>query len=388
MGGLRLLIHSFADMTTERARRVGLAYDAHPQLRPHKVGGDPARIKVEQSMEAVIAKTGLPIDWLTVRGDVDDDTYESGQISLYPGRGGAIGTEDAQKEMNYLLVGNHIEHRWNATTMSQSCALQEAVGLLIDLAQAMDASYGYLDADPSPVSRENPSPTPTSGLQGVFWLNYYGRAIVEAKPALRSLPFAQAAGEHALLVQTATSPWESPDSHPSADVTTVRTLFGEAAFRFRQSNRALPGVEQHLAASPGPMEMPWVAWERDKDLARRGRRYRAARRRLEQATALAGTRQLGASAVEWSTSLDTSDWEAFTKHLSRRLRGDFTSPLGKAAVAVAQLAPLDEEDSVLLDTVHGTVRFGWSTSDLDVVDVTVHGSPPVVEVCGAWFEPS
>lgn len=388
MGGLRLLVHSFADMTTERARRAGLAYDAHPHLRPDRVGGNPARTKVDPSMEAVIAEAGLLVDWLTVRGDVDDDTYESGRICLHPGRGGAIGTSDERNRMHYVLTGHDVEHRWNAATLSQPGALQEAVGLLVDLAQALDASYEYLDAEPSPVRRQHMSPTPTSGLQGVFWLNYYGRAIVEAVPALRSLPFARAVGDGALLVQTAPSPWGSQGSHPSSDVTTVRALFGEAAFTFRKSNRALPGVEQHLAASPGTMEMPWVAWERDEDLARRERRHRAARRRLEQAVARAGSPELGASAVEWSTSLDASDWDAFTQHLTRRLRGDFTSPLGKAAVAVAQLAPLDEQDSVLLDTVLGPVRFGWSVSDVDVVHVTVHGPPAAVRVCEAWFEPS
>ena len=58
MDGLYLVLRSFADMTMDRARAVGRAFDAHPLLRPVKVGGDPARIGVGPSLEAFASIKG------------------------------------------------------------------------------------------------------------------------------------------------------------------------------------------------------------------------------------------------------------------------------------------------------------------------------------------
>jgi hypothetical protein len=83
--GLYLTVQSFADVTLDRALAVARVFDAHPRLRPVKAGGDPARIRVEPSMEAVFTKQGLPIDWLTVRRDGELPDFEMGQIKLSMG---------------------------------------------------------------------------------------------------------------------------------------------------------------------------------------------------------------------------------------------------------------------------------------------------------------
>lgn len=80
---------SFAHMTMGRAVQVGRAFDAHPHLRPLRVGGDPARIKVGESMADLIQQQRLPLVWLTVRIN-DREAFESGEIHLADGR--AYGT--------------------------------------------------------------------------------------------------------------------------------------------------------------------------------------------------------------------------------------------------------------------------------------------------------
>jgi hypothetical protein len=52
--GLTLHLDSFADMTLDRAVGVARVFDAHPHLRPLKVGGDPARITVGDSLARLV----------------------------------------------------------------------------------------------------------------------------------------------------------------------------------------------------------------------------------------------------------------------------------------------------------------------------------------------
>ena len=104
---LDLAIRSFAEMSTERALAVARVFDAYPYLRPRRVGGDPARIKVEPSMEAVVEAAGLPIEWLTVRRN-EGSAFEGGQIDLFPGREGWTG-EQEDGDWTYSLTGHSIE---------------------------------------------------------------------------------------------------------------------------------------------------------------------------------------------------------------------------------------------------------------------------------------
>jgi len=85
---LSIEVFSVADLSVEdRVARSGQAFDQHPDLRPLKVGpNDPPRIKVGDSMAAVLAAQQLPLDyWLMVRQS--SPIYEGGELKLYPGRG-------------------------------------------------------------------------------------------------------------------------------------------------------------------------------------------------------------------------------------------------------------------------------------------------------------
>jgi hypothetical protein len=68
------------------------------------------------------------------------------------------------------------------------------------------------------------------------------------------------------------------------------------------------------------------------------------------------------------------------------LRGDLSTAVGKAAIAVITTAPVDDEGSVLLDTQLGTIRLSWFIDDEDTVDAYVFGPSEVRKLCEQWFE--
>jgi len=378
--GLLLAITSFADMTPDRASAVGRAFDAHPLLRPVKVGGDPARIRVGDSMEATLHEHGLPVEWLTVRRDGRWPDFEGGRIDLFPGRGRWSGAqEDGRWE--YSLGGHELSQHWLSETMSAPGALTEAAGLLEDLVVAMDAAYGYV----TPFARLPRGPI-VNVLPGVFWLNYFGPAFLVARPRLRDVRGACELATGGVLVRTADGPSPVADGAPDPRAE-LRELFGPDAFEFRRPQPALPTAEEHVAASPGTQEMPWEPWLRDKRVKDLAKRHTAARRRLAAALDRRPAPVVVPDhAVEWSTSFDLRDWDEFAAHLARALRGDLSGAIGKALMTVVATAPLDEEDQVVLETRMGAVGLGWFVGDVGTVDVHVHGSAQVATLCDAWFE--
>ncbi|KQR08511.1 hypothetical protein [Cellulomonas sp. Leaf334] len=381
MPGIRLDLVSFADMSLERAQAVGRAFDAHPALRPVKVGGDPARIAVGSSLEAVITERGLPVEWSTVRRNNGDD-FEGGEIVLLPGRGGWVGSRE-NGEWEYLLSGHHLRQHWLHEAAAATATVTEASGLFEDLSLAIDAAYGYLAAD-SPVPQA--AGAIEAWLPGVFWLNYFGPAFLASRPALAGMKGARVLSNGGVLVQTSEVPWVTDPESTLRHEAELRDLFGEQAFTYMRPNPALPTTQDHLAVSVGTAEMPWVSWLHERTVADTTKRHAAARKRLETALGRREVEPLAQSAAEWSTSLDLGDWEPFAKHLGRALRGDLSGPIGRAVVAVVATAPPDEEDGVLVDTTMGTVRLGWFIDDVDTVDVYVFGSAQVHLVCEAWFD--
>jgi hypothetical protein len=116
MTDLLLEIESVVNMDLERAAAVGRAFDEDPELRPLRVGGDPARLSVESTLGNLIRQTGLPIDWLTVRSNSRRDRLDAslgapaaphdrdGSARVHPpradlrgrdGRGACLGRGDA-----------------------------------------------------------------------------------------------------------------------------------------------------------------------------------------------------------------------------------------------------------------------------------------------------
>ncbi len=368
-------------MSTDRAIAVARVFDEFPYLRPRRVGGDPARIKVMPSMEAVVTAAGLPIEWLTVRRN-EGNTMEFGAMDLLPGRGGWMG-EQEDGRWTYSLTGHSIEQSWAADTVAESDAVAAVAALFEGLVMAMDAAYGCVTPG---VWRPRPLYTGTKAkLPGVFWLNYFGPAFVCAHPELATIVGARTLPTGGVLVQTSSEPWQPYEAGIPAWQSPLRAVLGKGAFKWVRPNPALPSIDEHVRASPGTDEMPWIAWQASKAANDRARKHAAARKRLAAASLGRAQPMLADDAVEWSTSFDLDDWREFAGYLSRKLRGELTTTIGKAVISVITTAPVDEEDSITLETQLGAICLGWFIDDEDVVDVYIWGSPQVSDLCNAWL---
>lgn len=368
-------------MSTERALAVARVFDEFPYLRPRRVGGDPARIKVMPSMEAVVKAAGLPIEWLTVRRN-EGGAMELGEIDLLPGRGGWSG-EQEDGEWTYSLSGHSIEQSWEADTVAEPAVTAAVTTLFEGLVVAMDAAYGCVTPG---VWRPRPLYTfAEAKLPGVFWLNYFGPAFVRVHPELATVMGARTLRTGGVLVQTASEPWQPYEVGIPAWQAPLRAIFGDGAFEWARPNPALPTIDEHVRASPGTQEMPWVPWQATRAADDRARKHTAARKRLAVASLGRAQPTLVNDAVEWSTSFDLDDWRAFARYLTRQLRGDLTTAIGKAVISVITTAPVEDEGSITLDTQLGPIRLGWFIDDEDVVDLYIWAPPQVTDLCDAWF---
>lgn len=230
-------------------------------------------------------------------------------------------------------------------------------------------------------------------LPGVYWLNYFGPAFLDRYPELATVTGARRLDTGGALIRTTDDPWQPYEASVPEWQVELREVLGKDAFEWPQPNRALPSPDQHVAVSQGTQEMPWIRWEaklaiENANLAveKRAKKHTAARRRLEKALAGDTELVLAPDATEWSTSLDLEDWDAFAKHITRKLRGDFVNSSGRAAVAVIATAPLESEGSVLLMTQHGPARLEWLIEDVDTIDVYLRGAPEVSMACDEWFD--
>ncbi|UIN30681.1 hypothetical protein [Microbacterium binotii] len=96
-------------------------------------------------------------------------------------------------------------------------------------------------------------------------------------------------------------------------------------------------------------------------------------------------RQLDSTAVEWSTSFDTPDWETFASFLTEELGGELASRIGVILLETIAAAPHDAEDAVEVITNMGVVRIGWFIDDSEVVDLSLWGPPSLAALCQAWI---
>ncbi|MGC3992926.1 MAG: hypothetical protein QM779_02150 [Propionicimonas sp.] len=367
-------------MSMERALAVARVFDEFPNLRPRRVGGDPARIKVKPSMEAVVTAAGLPIEWLTVRRN-EGDAMEPGEIDLLPGRGGWSG-EQEDGRWTYSLNGHRIEQSWQANTVAEPADTAAVATLFEGLVVAIDAAYGCVTPR---VWRPRPLYTLAEAmLPGVFWLNYFGPAFVRAHPELATLLGARTLRTGGVLVQTSGEPWQPYEAGTPAWQSPLRTVFGDGAFEWVRPNPALPTIDQHVRASPGTQEMPWIPWLATRAADDRARKHAAARKRLAAASQGWAQPTLADDAVEWSTSFDLDDWRAFARYLTRQLRGDLITTIGRAVISVITTAPAEQEDSITMDTQLGPIRLGWFIDDENVVDLYIWGPPQVSALCDAW----
>lgn len=371
-----MVITSVADMDLERALDVARAFDGHPSLRPRKAGGDPPRIAIEPSMEAVVAKAGLPIEWSIYREMKPH--IEDGELSLLPGRGGWYGSK-VNGEWEWSLTGNEIVQRWGSGVANDPDLVEEVAELFEKLVVAFDASWGAVDLSTAGL---HGSPPPWRQLVGAFWLNYFGPAFVHRFPELSSLATATTP-TGGVLIRVA----EQPAAENALSARSVlRNVFPAAAFEFNNPNPALPSEHAHISLSPGTTRMPWDIWEEQQAKQNTVRRYANARKRLDAALASRPAPLLGNNVVEWSTSFDIEDWKSFASFLKRKVRGELSGPVGAALLAVIASAPLDDEDSVSLNTDLGVIRMGWFIGDTDTVDVYLWGSGELSTLCTDWLE--
>lgn len=396
---VRLHLVSFADMTLERAVGVAAVFDAHPGLRPRKVGGDPARITVGDSLAALVDVNGLPVDWLTVRTNKRYPQFEGGEIRLFEGRGGFSGSKD-DGAWECVAHPHVVKATFLADSLPEPPDLEEVVALFTELAEAFDACYGYA-ASGWELWRVRQWARPGPGtafilreLPNVLWLNCFGPSFVTRWPGLAQVADGRTdLPNGGVVLRTTPDPWpEAPDDegpfdapwkqHVLAATGTEPFVGAVTGDGPRDLGMVVPTVEEHFAASPGTDEMPWVKVLVRRDEEKRGRRHASAH---DKRVSLADEREpapaLPDDAVEWSTSFDLEDWERFHRDLKRALKGDTTGPLGTALAAEIRHAPVETEDAVDLRTELGVVRMGWFIDDTDVVDLFLHGPAELTELC-------
>lgn len=387
-------MYSFADFSHGRAIGVGAAFDAHPSLRPSEVGGDPARIPVGESMEALIERSRMPIAWLTVRGSRGQADY--GEISLLPGRGSWSGTDEGDG-WRYSLHGQEVRLDFDESIPRADDFVAELEALFCDLAVAMDACYGFVvGAEQWARHRRwrtaggSPMPVITRQLPNIFWLNYFGVAFLNRWPGLTDTPGARALSNGGVVVKTTPDPWpsEPPDSGPydapwkAAVLAVTGTAPYMASHHWPDIGRYVPSIEDHVAASPGTSEMPWERKLQEDNEKRRAKRYaRAHEQRIELAAQRPAPPAMDTDAREWSANFDTENWLEFHRKLKRSLRGELTERIGTVLEREVQTAPHDAEDSEVFNTTMGTVRIGWFIDDIDAVDIYISGPSPVIDLC-------
>ena len=390
---LLLEIESVTDMDLERAAAVGRAYDVDPELRPLRVGGDPARTKVEGSLEELILRTGLPISWLTVRTNSRKEGFEGGEIVLRPGRGGYIGWPNDDGTKRFTLVPNKVDAGFlRSWTDAEPNRLNRVAALFARLCEGIDACYGIATVLP----RKRAMPPADLGLGDVGWMNFFGPAFVERFPRLLQADAdVTRVANGGVVIRIADAPWQMDDA---AKQPVVDAVGWDAILRTWgpgiPKGVHVPSYEDHMRHSPGTMEMPWVRGEIERDAARaertRERRYASARKRRlrvqEGRTDLRPVRR----DEEWSTSFDADDWRSFGKRLFRRLGGELAGPIGKALLEEIATAPVNLEESVVLAADIGPVEVRWFIDDVDTVDIYFFGSSELTAMVGsvheAWSE--
>lgn len=257
---LVLEIESVADMDIARAAAIGRAYDADPDLRPRRVGGDPARTRVDGTLEDLILRAGLPIDWLTVRVNTRQE-FEGGEIRLREGRGGYMGWPGDDGTMEFELVPHQVTHDvLRSWADAEPGRIDRVADLFVGLCEAMDACYGAATLLP----RQRALPPPDMGIGQIAWLNCFGPAFVERMPALLTTgaPTTRLANG-GVAIRISEAPWNIDDEArgPVADA------LGPGAMITAWDRTTPRGVHVQEAVAVttdvGPVEVRWFIDDTD-----------------------------------------------------------------------------------------------------------------------------
>lgn len=177
-------IQSNAPFKANTLRSIGAAFDAHPALRPARLGdSEPFRNRVGDSLSSVLAKEELPLSLLGVnRGVYVDFEFGSDMASLQQGL-----PYSATTYILYMSIDIH------ASRFRES--IEDTENLFGDLCVAMEADLGYVMSaedwenyqNSAPAGVPNAIPNAHEGLLGVTWMHYFGPAYLEEFLQLKTL---------------------------------------------------------------------------------------------------------------------------------------------------------------------------------------------------------
>lgn len=382
-------LYSVGNLTALKRAAVGEVFDAQPALRPARIGDDPPRTVVGDSIAPHLAAPDLPI-WL-IGAEKRKEEGATWFIDLNPewtvvgGPGDTERVVRATSELT-LIVG---PERARAAGGPDGLA-----AFFTELGDAFGATYGcifpeeYYDKLDAWYPDVGGRPDPCEGLGSVYWMQYFGPAFADRYPGLRDLPLARTTPRGATVYRATDRPEQTlrPEGGPLEGDwrEPLVSVLGEEPFRFDLSvNAALPSVEEHAAQDPDSEPAPADLVER---LAREARE-RAERRASEYTRAHERRIRLEHRRVpptevdtsqEWSTSFDSDQIPRFWKVLRACLAPDVTGPYAGALSREMTNAPRGDAGEVCLGSAHGAFVLSWWADDEESLIVAVHGPPAVI----------
>lgn len=387
----RMMILSFqavGNLTVQKRTDIGKVFDAHPALRPGRVGEDPPRTVVGESMVPHLTEPELPLDLIGAGKRREEDA--TWFIDLHPewSVGGEVGRERVYRPLSRLSMSIGPE-RVRAGGGPDGLAT-----FFREMGDALGAAYGW--SSPEQVyakldawyPHDKARPDVLMGLGSVYWLQYFGPAFVDRLPGLRGLPGAFLTARGA-VVHRATEPPEETLSLSGGPLDgawrdpLVAVLTADAFRLDRRDNPALPGIEDHAARDPDSRPAPpdllerlrREAQERSERRSREFTRARVRRVRLEARRSVAAPTR---PAEEWSTNLDSSDVPKAWRTLRACLRPDVTGPYAGALGREIANAPHGEADEVVLGSPYGAFVLSWWVDDEESLVLSVLGPQAVI----------
>lgn len=394
---LIMTLCSVGNLTRRKRTAVATVLDACPALRPGRVGDDPPRVPVVDTIAPHIAVPELPI-WLT-GAERRHEERATWFFDFNPewvadeGPGGIKGIARSQSEITLVLGPNRVR---------DAGGLDRIVELFRELGDAFGAAfgcifpeqyYGKLDAwYPDGWAR----PDPQVGLGTAYWAQYFGPAFVYRYPGLRELPRAASTSRGSVIYRATDTPEQTlhPGGGPleGAWREPLIAVLGEGPFRFDSKSKAsLPSSADHASydpeSEPAPSDLvdrlartarERIAQRSDEYSRAHERRLRLERRR-EQPT-------ITDFSHEWSTNVDSDQVLSLWKDLRSRLALGITGPYAGALAREIANAPRGDEGEVHLDSEYGAFLLAWWVEDEESLVLAARGPSEVIRKVEAALE--
>ena len=378
------------NMSMRKRRAIAEVFDAHPALRPARVGSYPPRTVVGESLapHLITGEDELSLVGGTGRRN-DDATWF---IDFYPEWVTGTRRDETEFVMRsassiYLVVGpDRVE------AAGGPAGIEAFVGALAEASAAAYACvfpeplYSLLDGwyDEGHHGR----PHLEWGLASVYWLQYFGPAFAALHPRLERLPRATVTARGAVLYRAAEHPEETlrPLTGPmdGAWRAPLVDALGEDAFRPNlDGSDSLPRLEQHAAHDPDATAAPVDLIERlaqeaeDRARHRHEEYTRAHLRRIRLEQRRPQPRVVDTS-HEVSWNLDSQDVPSTWKRLRALLQPQVTGAYAGALSREMAHAPHDARGEVLMDSPRGAFALSWWVDDEESLILGVEGPGTVV----------